>query len=195
MARYADADGLSLAPEPFTNAWRYRDWVIDAFNNDMPYDQFLQAQIAGDLLDKPGERKMTPGLGYLALGPWYFRIVEPPKARADELQDRIDVVARGMLGLTVACARCHDHKYDPIPTKDYYGIGGVLASTEYKEEPLADPETVKKYNDAEKRIADLEQANQDSAGRRAHNLRRAYGEGVRTLSSCRLGPESTTTRI
>ena len=157
VARYADADGLSLAPEPFANAWRYRDWVIAAFNNDMAYDQFLKAQIAGDLLDKPGERKMTPGLGYLALGPWYFRIVEPPKARADELQDRIDVVARGMLGLTVACARCHDHKYDPIPTKDYYGIGGVLASTEYKEEPLADPETVKKYHDAEKRIADFEQ--------------------------------------
>ena len=156
VARYADADGLSLAPEPFTNAWRYRDWVIAAFNNDMPYDQFLRAQIAGDLLDKPGERKLTPGLGYLALGPWYFRIVEPPKARADELQDRIDVVARGMLGLTVACARCHDHKYDPIPTKDYYGIGGVLASTEYKEEPLTDPETVKKYDDAEKRIADFE---------------------------------------
>jgi len=156
VARYADADGLSLAPEPFTNAWRYRDWVIAAFNHDMPYDQFLRAQIAGDLLDKPGERKLTPGLGYLALGPWYFRIVEPPKARADELQDRIDVVARGMLGLTVACARCHDHKYDPIPTKDYYGIGGVLASTEYKEEPLTDPETVKKYDDAEKRIADFE---------------------------------------
>ena len=130
--------------------------MIAAFNNDMPYDQFLRAQIAGDLLDKPGERKLTPGLGYLALGPWYFRIVEPPKARADELQDRIDVVARGMLGLTVACARCHDHKYDPIPTKDYYGIGGVLASTEYKEEPLTDPETVKKYDDAEKRIADFE---------------------------------------
>ena len=157
IARYADADGLSLAPEPFANAWRYRDWVIAAFNKDMAYDQFLKAQIAGDLLDKPGERKMTPGLGYLALGPWYFRIVEPPKARADELQDRIDVVARGMLGLTVACARCHDHKYDPIPTEDYYGIGGVLASTEYKEEPLADPETVKKYHDAEKRIADFEQ--------------------------------------
>jgi mono/diheme cytochrome c family protein len=156
VARYADADGLSLAPEPFANAWRYRDWVISAFNDDMPYDQFLKAQIAGDLLDKPGERRLTPGLGYLALGPWYFRIVEPPKARADELQDRIDVVARGMLGLTVACARCHDHKYDPIPTKDYYGIGGVLASTEYKEEPLTDPETVKKYQDAEKRIADVE---------------------------------------
>ena len=156
VARYVDADGLSLAPEPFPNAWRYRDWVIAAFNNDMPYDQFLKAQIAGDLLDQPGERKWTPGLGYLALGPWYYRIVEPPKARADELQDRIDVITRGMLGLTVACARCHDHKYDPIPTKDYYGIGGVLASTESKEEPLADPDTVKKYDEAEKHIADLE---------------------------------------
>jgi hypothetical protein len=156
VARYADADGLSLAPEPFANAWRYRDWVIAAFNNDMAYDRFLKAQIAGDLLNESGGRNLTPGLGYLALGPWYFRIVEPPKARADELQDRIDVVARGMLGLTVACARCHDHKYDPIPTKDYYGIGRVLASTEYKEQPLADPETAQKYHAAEKHIADFE---------------------------------------
>jgi hypothetical protein len=156
VARYADADGLSLAPEPFANAWRYRDWVIDAFNKDMPYDLFLKAQIAGDLMDKPGERVLIPGLGYLALGPWYYKIVEPPKARADELQDRIDVVGRGMLGLTVACARCHDHKYDPIPTKDYYGIGGVFTSTEYKEEPLTDPETVQKFAAAEKTIADLD---------------------------------------
>jgi mono/diheme cytochrome c family protein len=185
VARYADADGLSLAPDPFPNAWRYRDWVISAFNRDMRYDEFVQAQIAGDLLDQPGEHNLTPGLGYLALGPWYFRIVEPPKARADELQDRIDVVARGMLGLTVACARCHDHKYDPIPTKDYYGIGGVLAATEYKEEPLAPPATVKAYHDAERRITDLEKQIKDflDAERRAFSERAAKESGRYMLAA------------
>ncbi|MSV27418.1 MAG: DUF1549 domain-containing protein [Bryobacterales bacterium] len=157
VARYADADGISLAPEPFVNAWRYRDWVIQAFNSDMPFDLFAKAQIAGDMLDKPGEKRLTPGLGYLALGPWYYTIVEPPKARADELQDRIDVITRGLLGLTVACARCHDHKYDPIPTLDYYALGGVLTSTEAKEDPLAPRAVVESYRAAEKRISGLEQ--------------------------------------
>ncbi len=157
VARYADADGISVAPMPFANAWRYRDWVVNAFNNDMPFDLFVKAQIAGDLLDKSGERQLTPGVGYLALGPWFYTVVEPVKARADELQDRIDVVSRGLLGLTVACARCHDHKYDPIPTTDYYAMGGVLSSTEYKEDPLAPPETVAAYDKADQRIKALDQ--------------------------------------
>ncbi len=157
VARYADADGISVAPMPFANAWRYRDWVVNAFNNDMPFDLFVKAQIAGDLLDKPGERQLTPGVGYLALGPWFYTVVEPVKARADELQDRIDVISRGLLGLTVACARCHDHKYDPIPTTDYYAMGGVLSSTEYKEEPLAPAETVAAYDKADQRIKALDQ--------------------------------------
>ena len=157
VARYADADGISVAPMPFANAWRYRDWVVNAFNNDMPFDLFVKAQIAGDLLDKPGERQLTPGVGYLALGPWFYTVVEPVKARADELQDRIDVVSRGLLGLTVACARCHDHKYDPIPTTDYYAMGGVLSSTEYKEEPLAPAESVAAYDKADQRTKAFDQ--------------------------------------
>jgi hypothetical protein len=169
VARYADADVLGLSAEPFPNAWRYRDWVIDSLNADMPYDQFVKAQIAGDLLDKPGEHKLTPGLGYLALGPWYYKIVEPPKARADELQDRIDVVSRGLLGLTVACARCHNHKYDPIPNRDYYALGGVLTSTEYKEKPLAPAAEVQTYKAAEQRIADLEKSIADLLAARRKN--------------------------
>ena len=157
VARYADADGISVAPMPFANAWRYRDWVVAAFNNDMPFDVFVKAQIAGDLLEKPGERRLTPGVGYLALGPWFHTVVEPVKARADELQDRIDVVSRGLMGLTVACARCHDHKYDPIPTLDYYAMGGVLASTEYREEPLAPPEVVAAYDKATERVKTTEE--------------------------------------
>lgn len=156
VARYADADGISVAPIPFANAWRYRDWVVEAFNSDMPFDLFVKAQIAGDLIEKPGERRMTPGVGYLALGPWFHTVVEPVKARADELQDRIDVVSRGFLGLTVACARCHDHKYDPIPATDYYALAGVFNNTIYDEVPLVPKSTLAEFQQVEDLI-DLKQ--------------------------------------
>ncbi|HWC00077.1 MAG TPA: DUF1549 domain-containing protein, partial [Bryobacteraceae bacterium] len=157
VARYADEDTLFPNGEPFPNGYRYRDWVVQAFNQDMPYDLFVKAQIAGDLLEKDGGNQLRPGLGLFALGPWFYKIVEPPKARADERQDRIDVLSRGFLGLTVACARCHDHKYDPIPTKDYYALAGVFANTEAKEYPLADPAVVKQYDDQQKKITDQEE--------------------------------------
>ncbi len=158
VARYAEEDAMGLGPEPFPNSFRYRDWVVAAFNQDMPYDLFVKAQIAGDLLEGESETKLKPGLGLLGLGPWYYKIVEPPKARADELHDRIDVLSRGFLGLTVACARCHDHKYDPISTRDYYALGGVLTSTEYKEYPLAEPDVVAAYDKHKQKIDDLEKA-------------------------------------
>ena len=158
VARYADEDALGLGPDPFPNSFRYRDWVVAAFNQDMRYDLFVKAQIAGDLLEDESETKLKPGLGLLGLGPWYYKIVEPPKARADELHDRIDVLSRGFLGLTVACARCHDHKYDPISTRDYYALGGVLTSTEYKEHPLAEPDLVAAHDEQKQRIDDLEKA-------------------------------------
>ncbi|MBO0862649.1 MAG: PSD1 domain-containing protein [Chloracidobacterium sp.] len=156
VARYADEDALGLSADPFPNAWRYRDWVIQAFNADMPYNLFVKAQIAGDFMDKPGENRYRPGLGLFGLGPWYYKIVDPPKARADERHDRVDVLTRGFLGLTVACARCHDHKYDPIPTRDYYALAGVFASTELKEEPLAPQDVVEQWRDKQKRIETLE---------------------------------------
>jgi hypothetical protein len=157
VARYADEDTLFPDGEQFPNGYRYRDWVMQAFNDDMPYDLFVKAQIAGDLLEKSAGRPLRAGLGLFALGPWYYKIIEPPKARADERHDRIDVLARGFLGLTVACARCHDHKYDPIPTKDYYAIAGVFADTEAKEYPLADDRVVKAYDDQKKKITDQEE--------------------------------------
>ncbi len=185
VARYADADGISVAPIPFPNGWRYRDWVVNAFNQDMPYDTFVKAQIAGDLMDKPGERKLTPAVGYLALGPWFHTVVEPVKARADELQDRIDAVSRGFLGLTVACARCHDHKYDPIPNSDYYAIGGVLASTESREEPLAPAGTVAAYDAADKRVKAAEGQIKDffEAQRKQFREREAKSSGRYLLAA------------
>ncbi len=120
VARYGEDDYRSLNPNPrgyhpYPNAYVYRDWVIQAFNDDMPYDQFVKAQIAGDLLDAKIRYKMLPGTGFLGLGPWYYDNGAVEVTRADERHDRVDVVTRGFLGLTVACARCHDHKYDPIP--------------------------------------------------------------------------------
>jgi hypothetical protein len=133
VARYGEDDFGGTAVVPYKNAWRYRDWVIGAWNRDLPYDQFLKAQIAGDLID--GGREIA-GLGLFGLGPWYYGISQPPQARADERNDRVDMVTRGMLGVTVACARCHDHKYDPISIEDYYGLAGVFASSKYHEYPL-----------------------------------------------------------
>ena len=159
VARYADADQLGLGEDPFPNAFRYRDWVIHAFNQDMPYDKFVEAQIAGDLLEtKANRNELRPGLGLFGLGPWYYKIVEPAKARADERHDRVDVLTRGFLGLTVACARCHDHKYDPIATKDYYALAGVFADTEYREFPLSSPAVVDDFKAKQQKITDQEAA-------------------------------------
>jgi hypothetical protein len=134
VARYGESngnDGLSRNPT-FPHAWRYRDYVIAALNDDLPYDQFIAEQIAGDLMpyQSPEERdRKLMATGFLAIGS------KPAKAmntnfEMDVVADQIDVVGRGVLGLTVACARCHDHKFDPIPTRDYYALAGIFASSE-----------------------------------------------------------------
>ena len=150
VARFGEDDFTGTAPKPYPNAWRYRDWVIDALNQDLPYDTFVKAQIAGDLL--PDNGKLRGGLSLFGLGPWYFGISQPPQARADERHDRVDMISRGFLGLTVACARCHDHKYDPIRTEDYYALAGVFASSKYHEYPLADAATVATYDAHQKQL-------------------------------------------
>jgi len=142
VSRFGEDDYRSLDPEgrgfnPYPNAHLYRDWVVRAFNDDMPYDQFLTAQLAADLLPETDRVRQLPALGFLGLGPWYYDNGAVEITHADERHDRIDAVSRGMLGLTVGCARCHDHKYDPIPTKDYYALGGVFLNAEYHEYPLA----------------------------------------------------------
>ena len=141
VARYADDDIRGLDPRgrgymPLDGAYVYRDWVIKAINDDVPYDHFLKMQLAGDLMAKdptPDDLKAT---GFLGGAPWIWDQAEPVQGRADERNERIDAVTRGMLGLTVACARCHDHKYDPILAKDYYALGGIFASSTYKEYAL-----------------------------------------------------------
>jgi hypothetical protein len=132
VARYGESTG-SARNVPYPHAWRYRDYVIDAFNGDKPYDQFLREQIAGDLLPAQSQRQRDEGLvatGFLALGVkdvnQRFRV----RFVMDNIDEQIDTVGRAVLGLTVGCARCHDHKFDPIPTTDYYALAGIFHSSE-----------------------------------------------------------------
>ena len=134
VARYSDARNVG---ERFAYSYTYRDWVIRAFNEDLPYDQFLTQQLAADRIRGNDSRNLA-ALGYLSLGR------EFPKTFPETVDDRIDVVARGMLGLTVACARCHDHKYDPIPTKDYYSFYSIFSNIREPEDlPLLKASNVK----------------------------------------------------
>jgi hypothetical protein len=132
----------------FPNAYLYRDWVIAAFNSDVPFDQFMKLQLAADVI-APDDASQRAALGFIGLGPKYYRR-NSPEVMAEEWEDRVDVVSRGLLGLTVACARCHDHKFDPIATEDYYALAGVFASTEMFNQPLAGAETDEKSGQAKK---------------------------------------------
>jgi cytochrome c553 len=132
VARYAESSGPSRNM-PYPNAWRYRDYVIDAYNRDVPYDRFIKEQIAGDLLPAatPAERdRLLIATGYLALGPKDVNQRFKARFKMDNVDDQIDTVTRSTMALTVSCARCHDHKFDPIPTTDYYALAGIFTSTE-----------------------------------------------------------------
>ena len=111
----------------------YRDYVVRAFNVDKPYDQFVTEQLAGDLLppakDRQQEFDQITAPAFLAIGPWFDQCTDPNRLKLEMVDDMINVTSQGFLGLTVACARCHDHKFDPIPTSDYYGLGGIFGST------------------------------------------------------------------
>jgi len=131
VARYADSTGND-EDHRYPYAWRYRDYVIDAFNRDLPFDQFVLEQIAGDLLPPSHGEVNRNGIiatGFLALGPKALAQQDKKKMLYDIYDEQVDVTSRAFLGLTVACARCHDHKFDPIATKDYYALTGIFAST------------------------------------------------------------------
>jgi mono/diheme cytochrome c family protein len=180
VARYGEDDYRSLNPNPkgyrpYPNAWAYRDWVVRAFNDDLPYDQFVKAQLAGDLMDEKVRYKMLPATGFLGLGPWYYDNGSNEVTRADERHDRVDAVTRGFLGMTVQCARCHDHKYDPIPQTDYYALAGVFFNTIYEEYPQAPKKVVDEYQKIENEM--------DEKGKVLQDLQRTLtAELSRTLS-------------
>ena len=153
VARYADDKALAYA-NPWPHAWRYRDWVVKALNDDMPYDRFVRLQLAGDLLTEPKTdyTLRLAGLGFQGLGAFYHKGSVAEQVKADELDDRIDTLSRGLLGLTVGCARCHDHKYDPIPTRDYYSLASAYNGAQWNEIAMASPEVIARYNEGQRRI-------------------------------------------
>ncbi len=128
---FADTTGIGRRT-PLKDAWRYRDYVIAAFNGDMPYDQFVREQIAGDQLpaadDATKERQLT-ATGFVVLGPWHHFDMDREKLTMDVVDLQIDALGRTFMGLTLGCARCHDHKFDPITAKDYYALAGIFKST------------------------------------------------------------------
>ena len=131
VARFAESSGggRSLV---FKEAWRYRDYVIDAFNADMPIDQFLTEQLAGDLLPAatPDDRaRQLIATGYLMLGAINYEEQDKPFLEMNVIDEQLDTLGQGLLGMTLGCARCHDHKFDPVPTEDYYALAGILKST------------------------------------------------------------------
>ena len=132
VARYADTKGYVYGREErfWVHAWAYRDWVINALNADMPYDRFLLLQLAADQVEDRAEGDLA-AMGFLTLGRRFLGL------KHDIIDDRIDVVCRGTMGLTVSCARCHDHKYDPIPTADYYSLYGIFDSCAEELVPLS----------------------------------------------------------
>ena len=164
VARYADTKGYVFQEDrnyPF--AYTYRDYLIRAFNADKPFDRFVVEQLAADRLDLGDDKQPLAALGFLTLGRRFLNNTH------DVIDDRIDVVSRGLMGLTVSCARCHDHKYDPIPTADYYSLYGVFASTvEPKELPLiADPKETAGYA---KFRAEVDRREKDLADAKAARL-------------------------
>jgi hypothetical protein len=183
VARYADTKGYVFEEErKYAFSYTYRDWVIRAFNEDLPYDQFILQQIAADLLVAQGaaEPRAQAAMGFLTLGRRFLNNT------ADIIDDRIDVVSRGLQGLTVGCARCHDHKYDPIPTKDYYSLYGVFASSrEPKELPLLgesnqSPETLeyeKKLSALKADVKNYEETNKKELSEK----NRKFADGLRAL--------------
>src|SRR5258708_5692810 len=148
-----------MVGDGYANTGRYRDWVINAFNQDMPYDLFVKAQIAADQLPEKQKKDLLPGLGFFGIGPWFTGDdVVFVEARANERDDKIDALSKGFLGLTVTCARCHDHKYDPISQKDYTALGGVFGASGYAEYNLAPENEVGKYQEHRKKIKSQEAA-------------------------------------
>ncbi len=124
LVRYAETSGYER-DQPKTNAWKYRDWVVEVFNNNLPYDQFILQQLAGDEIDNPTTESLT-ATGFLRLGTWNDEPNDPQDYLYERLEDMVHATTSAFLGLTVKCARCHDHKFDPIPQHDYYRVASVF---------------------------------------------------------------------
>ncbi len=185
VARYADTDSDyrpdTKTPHYFPFAFSYRDYVVDSFNEDKPYDRFVTEQLAADLMGLADSAPELAALGFLAVGPHANR------AQAESLDDWIDLTTRGLLGMTAACARCHDHKFEPIPTSDYYSLRGVFAGVdrvgpldEARLPELANPTaTAADLEDYQQCRATIEAKLEAAAGKKAANNNRSIAEKIR----------------
>lgn len=165
VARYADSNGMdeNLA---YASAWRYRDWVIQAFNSDMPFDQFIRMQIAGDLI-QPNSHDGMIATGFLMVGPKMLAEDDPVKMHMDIVDEQLDTISQAFMGLTMGCARCHDHKFDPISTREYYSLAGIMKSTrtmetysvvaKWQERPLAGPMEIAQEKEHEELVKKAKQ--------------------------------------
>jgi cytochrome c553 len=200
IARYGESTGREVNIT-FPNAWRYRDYVIDSFNDDKPYDQFVQEQIAGDLLPVNNDEKWSENLvatGFLALGPKTLTEQNGRQFRLDLIDEQVDVTSRAILGVSVACARCHDHKFDPIPQTDYYAMSGIFENTSTRYGtidtlqnrrpsnlimlPVADPE-VAKQKISRKQLQDLKEQLEETQAK--------FREATRARQQMRKGGSSS----
>ena len=170
VARYADSNGLD-ENVAHGNAWRYRDYVVRSMNADKPFDQFIREQLAGDQLEASSEEmrnELLTATGFLSIGPKVLAEVNMPKMRMDIVDEQIDTVGRVFLGMTFGCARCHDHKFDPIGTADYYGLAGIFKSTrtmdtytkvaKWHEHPLKSAEATQMQADYDAQVASKKMA-------------------------------------
>lgn len=161
VARYGEEDynvgGRPDRTEKYPFAYLYRDWLIRALNDDMPYDMFVKAQLAADLLPDRIRDSHLPALGFHGNGIWIFQASPAPIERADEWHDKVDVTSKAFMGVTVGCARCHDHKYDAIYSKDYYGMASIFASSNFKSYPRV-PKSVADEWEKENKVLEKKQA-------------------------------------
>ncbi|MGV3616528.1 MAG: DUF1553 domain-containing protein [Fimbriimonas sp.] len=180
VARYADTKGYVFEGDrTYHHAYTYREWVIGAFNRDLPYDQFVTQQLAADRLpDVAGDDKRPlAALGFLTLGRRFLN------NGPDIIDDRIDVTMRGFQGFTVACARCHDHKFDPIPTQDYYSLYGVFASSDEADIPISDPAIRNPWAKHNGEVAALENESRRAVAAQVKRLREIVKDPANTLSA------------
>jgi mono/diheme cytochrome c family protein len=202
VIRYGEDDyNVGAKPdraERYPFAYLYRDWLIRALNDDMPYDMFVKTQLAADLLDEKTRDAHLPALGMNGNGIWIFHANPAPVERADEWHDKVDVTTKAFLGLTVGCARCHDHKYDAIYARDYYSMASIFASSRFKAYPRVPKSVVDEYEKQAKVIkkkkAELEKFTENAASLYADSLlaqAEAYMLAARTIATQKKATVST----